>query len=172
MDSQHTVEETHSKRRLSRPKQRHRWHWKWSSVIRTIRPSFPFQKALLTLLFPFCLLPPTTATHYWWLASTVFFSILLNSCQLVSTVWDYTRSISPTAYRGFSSFQTLSNVPLCKVILCTASSTLYEVMLLLCCSFPAITAFLEVVQLCPWSGFVCLFTSCSGAQFICIHIWS
>lgn len=46
----------------------------------------------------------------------LLFSILLNSCQLVSTVWDYTRSISPTVYKGFSSFQTLSNVPLLRYI--------------------------------------------------------
>lgn len=113
------------------------------------------------------------ATHYnYSLLMTCFhcFFSILNSCELVSTVWDYTRSISPTVYKGFSSFQSLSNVPLCKVTLCTASSTLYEVMLVLCCSFPAITAFLEMVLLCPWSGFVCLFTSCSATQFICIHI--
>lgn len=155
---QRRVEARPEKCRLSKPEQRLRMSWKLSAAIRIIRSS---KWDLLACLTPFCFLPPTTATHCWWLAS-----------NQIAFYTFYTSSISPTAYKGFSSFQPLSNVSLCQATLCTASSALYEATLLLCCSFPAITAFSEMVLLCPWSGLVCLFTPCSVAQFICIHLWS
>lgn len=85
--------------------------WEQSPVRRNIFkfvwPSFP-SKHPSFYISHFSCLSSTTTTHC--------------STFLVFTVWCSTRSISPSASKGFPSFQTLSNFLLCQVTLFPPSS--------------------------------------------------